>query len=258
VSSLPFHLLKEFLEEKYDLYNRPQFIDSDPIQIPHSFSIPEDIEIAGFLAATIAWGQRKSIITNARRLMDRMGNAPFEFVMNSNTDQIGRIDGFVHRTFNSGDCAYFIKSLRNIYLNHNGLKCFFEESFAQNGEISNVLSEFRTLFFEISVNPHAGKHVSDVGKGSSGKRLNMYLRWLVRNDQRGVDLGLWKKIPASALYLPLDLHTGNVARKLGILQRNQNDWKAVAEVTSALRKLDASDPVKYDFALFGLGIFEKF
>ena len=258
MSTLPDHLLKEFLEDKYDLYNRPKFIESDPIQIPHSFSSPEDIEISGFLAATIAWGQRKSIISNAQKLMDRMGNNPFEFVMSSNSSQLDRIDGFVHRTFNSQDCTYFIKSLRNIYLNHQGLKHFFEQSYAKNGEINTVLSEFRSLFFETSGSPHTGKHVSDVGKGSSGKRLNMYLRWLVRDDQRGVDFGLWKKIPASALYLPLDLHTGNVARKLGLLKRNQNDWKAVSEVTSALRKLDPSDPVKYDFALFGLGIFEKF
>lgn len=258
MSTLPTHLLKEFLEEKYDLYNRPQFIESDPIQIPHSFSLREDIEIAGFLAATIAWGQRKSIISNAHKLMERMGNNPFEFVMSANSQQLTKLDGFVHRTFNSDDCTFFIKSLRNIYSKHHGLKHFFEESFAKNCDISQVLADFRVLFFEINGNPHSGKHVSDVSKGSSAKRLNMFLRWMVRNDQRGVDFGLWKQIPASALYLPLDLHTGNVARKLGILQRKQNDWKAVDEVTCVLRTLDISDPVKYDFALFGLGIFEKF
>ena len=187
-----------------------------------------------------------------------MGNSPFEFVMNANDSQLLKIEGFVHRTFNSDDCTYFIKSLRNIYSKHHGLKYFFEESYIESQDISKVLANFRNLFFEITGNPHAAKHVSDVGKGSSAKRLNMFLRWMIRDDHRGVDFGLWKQIPASALYLPLDLHTGNVARKLGILKRNQNDWKSVDEVTSALRKLDCSDPVKYDFALFGLGIFEKF
>ncbi len=258
MSNIPQLLLKEFLEEKYDLYNRPQFIESDPIQIPHSFSLREDIEIAGFLAATIAWGQRKSIISNSKKLMERMGNNPFDFVMNANSIQLLNLNGFVHRTFNSDDCTYFIKSLRSIYSKHNGLKHFFEESYTKNCDIRQVLADFRTLFFEISGNPHTGKHISDVSKGSSAKRLNMFLRWMVRSDKRGVDFGLWQHIPSSALYLPLDLHTGNVARKLGILQRKQNDWKAVDEVTSALRSLDISDPVKYDFALFGLGIFEKF
>jgi uncharacterized protein (TIGR02757 family) len=258
VSNLPLHLLKEFLEEKYDLYNRPCFIESDPIQIPHSFSLREDIEIAAFLSATIAWGQRKSIILNAQRLMGRMGMQPFDFVMNASTDHLLKLEGFVHRTFNSSDVAFFITSLRNIYLKHHGLQHVFEDSFLKNGDIYNVLVDFRAFFFELGAGGHAEKHVSDVTKGASAKRLNMFLRWMVRNDQRGVDFGLWRKIPSSALYLPLDLHTGNVARKLGILQRKQNDWKAVAEVTSVLRMLDVADPVKYDFALFGLGIFEKF
>ncbi len=258
MSHLPQNLLKELLDEKHNLYNRPQFIDTDPIQIPHSFSRSEDIEIAGFLAATIAWGQRKSIISNAQKLMARMGNSPYDFVMNANSANLSKIDGFVHRTFNSGDCTFFIKSLQNIYINHKGLKPFFEESYGKHLEISKVLADFRLLFFEISKDGHASKHISDVSKGSAAKRLNMFLRWMVRNDKRGVDFGLWTQIPASALYLPLDLHTGNVSRKLGMLTRTQSDWKAVAEVTSELRQLDPSDPVKYDFALFGLGIFEKF
>ena len=252
-------LLKEFLDEKYDLYNRPEFIETDPIQIPHTYTIPEDIEIAGFLTATIAWGQRKSIIANAHKLMQLMGNNPSDFIINAGNEQVTRLKSFVHRTFQGDDCVFFLYALRNIYKNHGGLKSVFETSYATRKEMAEVLIDFRNIFFEIeNCLERSRKHVSDVSKNAAAKRLNMFLRWMVRTDKRGVDFGLWKGIPASALYIPLDLHTGNVARKIGLLARNQSDWKAVAELTSNLRKFDPNDPVKYDFALFGLGIFEKF
>jgi len=258
VESVPHKLLKEFLDEKYDLYNRPGFIESDPIQIPHSFSRKQDIEIAGFLAATIAWGQRKSIISNALKLMGLMGNSPYDFVMDADDHQLERLRHFVHRTFQGVDCQFFIRSLRHIYKDCGGLEKVFTSAYSSGNNIEASLVGFRKVFFEIDCLPRTFKHVSDVSKGASAKRLNMYLRWMIRNDNRGVDFGLWRSIPSSALYLPLDLHTGNVARKLGLLTRKQNDWQAVGEVTAALREFDRNDPVKYDFALFGLGIFEKF
>lgn len=258
MTNIPHTKLKDFLEEKYDLYNRPRFIESDPIQIPHAFSVKEDIEIAGFLAATIAWGQRKSIIVNATRLMQLMGNQPYDFVISANGQQLERIGSFVHRTFQGVDCLFFLASLRHLYTNFGGLEAVFTLGYQAEHSMEAALVNFRKKFFDIECLPRTYKHVSDVSKGASAKRLNMFLRWLVRNDNRGVDFGLWQQIPASALYLPLDLHTGNVARKLGLLTRKQNDWLAVNEVTANLRKFDPSDPVKYDFALFGLGIFEKF
>ncbi len=251
-------LLKEFLDEKYDQYDRPEFIETDPIQIPHSYTLPEDIEIAGFLTSTIAWGQRKSIIVNAHKLMHLMGNSPYDFVINASDSQLEKLKYFVHRTFQGDDCLFFIQSLKNIYKKYNGLGRLFESGYLKHRDIAMTLVSFRKVFFEIDCFPRTFKHISDVNKGASAKRLNMFLRWMVRDDKRGVDFGLWKSIPASALYIPIDLHAGNVARKLGLLLRKQNDWKAVAELTTRLREFDPLDPVKYDFALFGLGIFEKF
>lgn len=256
--NLPFNELKSFLDEKVDRYNRESFIELDPISIPHRFEIPQDIEIAGFLAATISWGQRKSIVQNALRLMDQMGNAPYDFIMTAGPSQLEKAAQFVHRTFNPADTLYFFRSLRNIYRKHGGLKVVFESGYQKETDVKGALAYFRNIFFETGNPLRTAKHVSDVESGSSAKRLNMFLRWMVRHDKRGVDFGLWNSIPPSALYLPLDLHTGNVSRKLGLLQRKQNDWKAVEEVTRQLRLLDPEDPVKYDFALFGLGIFEKF
>ncbi len=256
-AKMKFEELKAFLDEKADKYNRPFFIDSDPIQIPKSFSEKENIEIGGFLTATIAWGSRTSIIKNAIRLMSMMDNRPHDFILNASSFELETLQRFVHRTFNGNDCIYFIRSLKNIYQNHGGLQQVFERGFRQNQSVKSALEFFYSVFFEIK-GERTKKHISNVSKGASGKRLNMYLRWMVRNDNRGVDFGLWAGIPASALFLPLDVHTGNVARKLGILQRKSDDWKAVEEVTAELRKFDPADPVKYDFALFGLGAFEKF
>ncbi len=249
--------LKSFLDEKVDLYNNPKFIESDPIQIPHQFSIKEDIEIAGFLAATIAWGNRKMIINNAKKMMDLMGNSPYDFIINHEEHHLEKLEHFVHRTFNSDDLVGFIKCLQNIYKNHNGL----EAVFAQHQEANSMqksISEFKKTFFEIEHHNRTQKHVSDPLNNSAAKRINMFLRWMVRRDNKGVDLGIWKSISSAALSCPLDVHSGNVARKLGLLTRKQNDAKALAELDANLRQLDANDPVKYDFALFGLGVFEKF
>lgn len=249
--------LKEFLDSKVNQYNKPDFIGSDPIQIPHRYSLKEDVEISGFLAATIAWGNRKSIITNANKMMELMGNSPFDFVMSHTTKDLERFNGFVHRTFNSTDLSFFIESLKNIYDNHNGLEAVFCNNIEQHSTQA-AISAFKNVFFEIEHPARTTKHISNPLKGSAAKRINMWLRWNCRKDNTGVDLGIWKTIPASTLSCPLDVHSGNVARKLGLLKRKQNDAKALLELDTALRKLDSNDPVKYDFALFGLGVFEGF
>lgn len=249
--------LKSFLDEKVELYNNPKFIESDPIQIPHHFTLKEDIEIAGFLSATIAWGNRKMIINNSKKMMDLMGNSPYDFIMNHQEHHLEALENFVHRTFNSVDFATFIKGLQHIYTNHGGL----ELAFAKNHEINSMqksISEFKKIFFEIEHQNRTQKHISDPQNNSAAKRINMFLRWMVRHDNKGVDFGIWKSIPTAALSCPLDVHSGNVARKLGLLTRKQNDGKALLELDTNLRKLDPNDPVKYDFALFGLGVFEKF
>ena len=249
--------LKEFLDEKASFYENPDFIDSDPIQIPHSFTIKEDIEIAAFLSSIIAWGNRKMIINNARRMMDLMGNSPFDFVMNHSEDDLANFDGFVHRTFNAEDFRFFIQSLQNIYKNHQGLESVLKpEVGIDNYQLA--IHNFKQLFFEIPHLPRTQKHISDPKKGSAAKRINMFLRWMVRDAKKGVDFGIWKTHNPAHLHCPLDVHTGNIARKLKILKRKQNDWKSIQELDVTLRKFDSEDPVKYDFALFGLGVFEKF
>ncbi len=249
--------LKDFLDEKANYYENPDFITSDPIQIPHSFSKKEDVEIAGFLAATIAWGKREMIIKNTKRMMELMGNAPHDFVLNHTEDDLASFDGFVHRTFNADDFKFFIKSLQNIYNEHKGLENVLGiKDGTDNYKIA--IHHFKKVFFEIPHLPRTQKHVSDPVKGSASKRINMYLRWMVRNEKKGVDFGIWKSHNTAHLHCPLDVHTGNVARKLSVLKRKQNDWKAIQELDITLREFDKKDPVKYDFALFGLGVFEKF
>lgn len=249
--------LKEFLDIKVERYNNPEFIDSDPIQIPHRYSLKEDIEIAGFLSATIAWGNRKSIINNADRMMQLMGNSPYDFVMNHTDKQLAPLNAFVHRTFNGQDLIQFVRSLRHIYTNHNGLESVFAQN-AAKGSLQAGISGFKAVFFEKKHLERSKKHISDPLKGSAAKRINMFLRWMVRDNTAGVDLGIWHSLSPAQLSCPLDVHSGNVARKLGLLKRKQNDAKALLELDTALRKLDPADPVKYDFALFGLGVFEKF
>lgn len=243
--------LKDFLDEKVKLYERVAFIKHDPISIPHRFSLKEDIEIMAFIMATISWGNRKSIINNGNKLCEIMGESPYDFVMSSNKRQLQKIK-FVHRTFNSIDLQQFILALKKIY-QKEGL----ENSFAGSTMMERI-GNFRTEFISHFNESRTNKHVSDTFSNSSAKRLNMFIRWMVRSDKRKVDFGIWKSISPSELMLPLDVHTGNVGRKLGLLQREQNDWKAVEEISNNLRKFDAKDPIKYDFALFGLGAVEKF
>jgi len=249
--------LKEFLNEKVIQYNNPKFIESDPIQIPHLFKLKEDIEIAGFLTSIIAWGNRKMIIKNATKMMELMGNSPYDFVMNHKEHHLEKMEEFVHRTFNADDLKFFITSLQNIYKNKGGLEKIFNR-YAAKESLQPAIHQLNKIFFEVPHLQRTTKHVSDPLKGSASKRINMFLRWMVRNDNTGVDFGIWKNLSPSQLSCPLDVHSGNVARKLGLLNRKQNDAKALLELDTALRKMDKNDPVKYDFALFGLGVFEKF
>lgn len=249
--------LKEFLDLKVIQYNNPDFITSDPIQIPHSFTKKEDIEIAAFLTATIAWGNRKSIIKNATRMMELLNNSPHDFILHHSDDDLGNFKGFVHRTFNEIDLTFFVQSLKNIYTNHNGLEAVFK-TYTKENDLQTAISKFKTIFFEIKHPLRTTKHISDPLKGSAAKRINMFLRWMVRDSNTNVDFGIWKTIDPALLSCPLDVHSGNVARKLGLLKRKQNDAKALAELDKSLRKLDPKDPSKYDFALFGLGVFEGF
>jgi uncharacterized protein (TIGR02757 family) len=249
--------MQDFLNAKVLQYNHPDFIELDPIQIPHLYSEKEDIEIAGFLAATIAWGNRVSIIKSAHRMMNLMGNSPHDFVLHHNEKHLERIDGFVHRTFNSTDFLYFIHALKMLYLKKDGLEGVFTRHQSATS-LQEAIHHFKKEFFSLPHPERTLKHLPDPLKGSAAKRINMFLRWMVRNDDMGVDFGLWKHISPSKLSCPLDVHTGTVARKLGLLKRKQNDALTVHELDLVLRSFDPEDPVKYDFALFGLGASEKF
>ncbi|MEN8929055.1 MAG: TIGR02757 family protein [Flavobacteriales bacterium] len=251
--------LRDFLDSKVELYNTPDFIEEDPISIPHTFSRKEDIEIAGLLSATIAWGQRKTIIKNCFSMMEMMDNSPFDFIMNHEKSDLEIFKDFKHRTFNSTDLICFVIQLQRIYKEKGGLELVFSSGLNDSSlDCSSAIENFRTIFLQgVTVDQmRTMKHVSSPAKGSASKRLIMFLRWMVRNDQKGVDFGIWKTISPRLLSCPLDVHSGNVARKLDILKRRQNDWRAVKELDEALRKMDSTDPAKYDFALFGLGVFE--
>jgi uncharacterized protein (TIGR02757 family) len=247
--------IADYLNHKYMQYANLEFADTDPVQVPRLFTKKEDVEISGFLAATIAWGNRKSIITNAMRIIDLMGGNPYDFVSNANEKELAALSVFTHRTFNGLDFAAFAVSLKHIYIQHGGLEQVFSDGLARNGSIYGAICHFRDVFTGGSFLHRSRKHVADPSKGSAAKRINMYLRWMVRAG--GADIGIWKSIPCAALMLPLDVHSGRMARALGILARKQDDWRAVEEVTGALRMLDPNDPVKYDYALFGIGVFEK-
>jgi len=249
--------LKSFLDAKVVLYNQPKFIESDPIQIPHQFLKKEAIEIAGFLTATIAWGNRTMIIKNAAKMMKLMDDSPFDFVINHQNKDLDCFNGFVHRTFNAVDLKYFIRALQHIYKKLGGLESVFKPLPGES-DMQMAIHRFKQYFFEIAHPQRSTKHISNPVKGSAAKRINMFLRWMVRPNNTGVDFGIWKSILPSQLSCPLDVHSGRVARKLGLLKRKQNDWKAVIELDKKLRLLDPNDPAKYDFALFGLGVFEKF
>lgn len=248
--------LKDFLDEKAIFYNQKWFILKDPVSIPHRFERKEDIEISAFLTATLSWGQRPMILKKAALLMEMMNNAPFEFITQSSNNEFASFNKFVYRTFNGIDCTYFIKVVREIYISFGGLESVFMNGY-RNNSIKEMLIGFRKLFLSFTPNDRTCKHIANVEKNASAKRLNMFLRWMVRNDKM-VDFGLWKGISASDLLIPLDLHAGRTARKLGLLQRKQDDWKAVEELTSKLKQFRPQDPVFYDYALFGLGVYEKF
>lgn len=244
--------LKSFLDFKAEQYENTDFIETDPIQIPHRFSKKEDIEISGFLLSTIAWGNRTMIIRNGNKLMELMEQDPHQYIL----DFTSRDLEFVHRTFNSQDLEFYLRSLKNMY--HTG---GLEQAFTTHPEIEGIkgrIVNFRDQFLAVEHESRSEKHLSSPLKNSACKRLNMFLRWMVRDAQKGVDFGIWKSIDSSELYLPLDVHTSKNARKIGILSRKQDDWKALEELMEYLRTFDEKDPVKYDFALFGLGAFEKF
>jgi len=245
--------LRDLLDNAYARYARPAFIVDDPLQVPHAFAAREDAEVIGFLAATIAWGQRPTIIANAWKLARLMDEAPHDFVLNASPQDLKRLDNFVHRTYNGIDAKQFIRSLRHLYAEHGGIEpAFLEDGLV--GDMGAAIARFKRRFFEQRHPARTRKHVADPSKGSNAKRINMYLRWMVRPSDRGVDLGLWTRITPADLMVPLDVHTGRVARELGLLTREQDDWKSVVELTEQLRKLDPLDPVKYDIALFGIGV----
>ena len=252
-----FQELKDFLDEKADFYNNPSFIENDPLQIPHRFSLKQDIEIAGFLTATISWGNRKSIINDAEKMMNFMGNSPYDFIQNVAEKDLKPLEKIsIHRTFNGEDFREFILNLKRIYSQNKSLESQFliqenEENFYHS------LHRFRQNFIGSTIH-RSQKHVSSTYKNSSAKRLIMFLRWMVRSDKKGVDFGIWENINPKYLSIPLDVHTGNISRKLNLVQRKQNDWKTVEEMDAALRKFNAEDPAKYDFALFGLGVSKDF
>ncbi len=249
--------MKELLESNYLKYNTLDFIETDPIQIPHSFSRPENIEISAFLTATIAWGRRDLIIRSAYKMMQLLDNNPYEFILSATEKDFEYCKQFVYRTFNGEDFVFFLKSLKNIYENHGGLRQVFYSAYRQEHSIKAALSHFRKIFFSIPHEQRTEKHVANVDKNSAAKRLNLFLMWLVRRDNVGVHFGLWNEINPADLLLPLDVHTANMSRALGLLTRKQNDWKAVVEVTENLKKFDPKDPVKYDFAIFGLDLNTK-
>lgn len=246
--------IKDLLEELYDKYNRKEFILSDPISIPHKYKKKEDIEISGFLSASISWGQRTQIIKNANKLMDIMDHSPYDFIMHAGNEEFYRIRKFYYRTFKAVDLEFFIRVLRSIYTQHIGLEEVFTKAYMDYGNVSSGLISLYKIFLNEKHEKRSIKHIANIQNGSSAKRLNMFLRWMIRKDNRGVDFGLWKSIPASELYIPLDVHSGRTAREFGLLSRKQNDWKAVLELTSTLHKFDVNDPVKYDYALFGASI----
>tara|TARA_Y100000385_G_scaffold214758_1_gene223360 strand:+ start:16017 stop:16775 length:759 start_codon:yes stop_codon:yes gene_type:complete len=247
--------LKEFLDEKVYLYNRPEFINNDPVAIPHEFNQKEDIEISAFFTATIAWGRRPLILKNAKRIMALLDNCPYDFILHASKNEVIKSSNFCHRTFNGSDLQTFIYCLRNIYQNHQGLEACF---YTRNKDMSQSISDFKKIFFEIKHPKRTEKHISDPMRGSASKRLMMFLRWMVRTNNQNIDFEIWKTLDPRQLSCPLDVHTGNVGRKLGLITRKANDWKTVKELDNNLRLFCPEDPAKYDFALFGLGVYENF
>ena len=249
--------LKDFLDEKSYQYESLEFIKDDPILVPHSFTKKEDIEISGFITSIISWGNRKSIINSAKKIIEFMDYSPFDFILNHTNKDLYKEKESIHRTFNSTDLNYFIVSLKRVYKDYNGLEDILSDNLNGN-DLQKRISTFKEIFFSLDHPTRTRKHLPSPIDGSSAKRFNMFLRWMVRSNEKGVDFGLWNKIDKSELSLPLDVHTGRIARLLGLLKRNTNDSKAVEEINLKLREMDPKDPIKYDFALFGLGVYENF
>jgi uncharacterized protein (TIGR02757 family) len=254
--------LQEFFNRKVDEYNQPAFIKDDPVCIPHLFTKKQDIEIAAFFAAIFAWGNRTTIINKSKELMELMSMSPYDFVLNHSEKEIKQLLAFKHRTFNATDLLYFIEFLQHHYKNHPSLEDAFSMHLTNNTdaeEVELMLTGFHNYFFSMeNMPPRTKKHIATPAKRSSCKRLNMFLRWMVRQDTKGVDFGIWKKISPAWLICPIDVHVARVAKRFNLLDRKPVDWQAALELTGYLRTLDASDPVKYDFALFGLGVMEKY
>ncbi|WP_276479740.1 TIGR02757 family protein [Paraflavitalea pollutisoli] len=252
--------LSEFFNKKVSEYNQPDFIKDDPVCIPHLFSKKQDIEIAGLFAAIFAWGNRTTIIKKAKELMQLMNNAPHDFVLHHTYQDLRKLEGFKHRTFNATDLLYFVSFLQYHYSRNESLESAFTKWMSpQDENIEQALIGFYHYFFSLEEVPsRTRKHIASPEKNSSCKRLNMYLRWMVRNDDRGVDFGIWNSISPGQLICPIDLHVARVAKRFNLLRRDPVDWLAALELTSYLKKLDKVDPAKYDFALFGLGVVEKF
>jgi len=251
--------LKNFLDQKVAQYNRPSFIKDDPVVVPHLFSRKQDIEIAAFFAAVFAWGNRSIIIAKSKELMQRMDNAPYDFCLHHSDNDLKKLPGFKHRTFNDTDLLYFVLFLHHHYQKHASLEDAFLIKEGNHFSMQEALTNFFHYFFSLEDFPlRTQKHIASPEKNSTCKRLNMFLRWMVRKDTSGVDFGLWKKIKPSDLICPIDLHVARVAKRLNLLDRKQTDWNAAEELTQRLKELDPNDPVKYDFALFGLGVVEKY
>jgi len=252
--------LKDFLDAKVEQFNQPNFIENDPIVIPHQFSKKEDIEITGFWASVLAWGQRVTIINKCNELFGLMDNAPHDFIMNHKESDLKRLLNFKHRTFNTTDTLYFIAFFKNFYTQHDSLEqAFLTGINPRDTDMANSLIQFHDSFFALPDAPErTRKHIATPARKSACKRLNMYLRWMVRQDDKGVDFGIWKNISPSQLVCPCDVHVDRIARKLGLITRKQTDWRTAIELTENLKTLDPHDPVKYDFALFGLGVIEGF
>lgn len=251
--------LKKWLNQKADYYNRPFFIEKDPISVPHQYSKKQDIEISGFFAAIFAWGNRTTIINKANTLMQMMDNSPHQFCTQHQQKDLKRMLGFVHRTFNATDLLYTISFLKSHYTKSDTLETAFANFMQSKGQtIEQSLVGFHRYFFSLEYAPErTRKHIATPERGSTCKRLCMYLRWMVRTDERGVDFGIWKQIKPMQLVMPMDVHVLRVARELGLIQRKQTDWQTALELTDTLKTFDKYDPVKYDFALFGTGVMEK-
>lgn len=247
---------KAYLNAKAEFYENPEFLETDPLQVPHRFSIKEDIEISAFFTATLAWGNRKTIINSALRLLELLDNAPYDFICNHTNGDLKSLSTFVHRTFNGDDLIFFVKALNHCYKKYGGLEGIFTQ-YQEKSSLQPAITKLKEHFFELPHLPRTKKHVSNPATGSAAKRINMFLRWMVRSNTKGVDFGIWKGVSPALLSCPLDVHSGAIARRLKLIKRSQNDAKALLELDGQLRKMDGHDPVKYDFALFGIGVFEK-